>query len=262
MNDVQRQRDHFNSVAQEYINARKSVNHLLLKSLMWRYLFSLPSVQQVLAKKSSVSVFEPMCGYGEGYEILKKHAHIAFIYTGSDISEPMVREASARYPEEQFTVGDATQDFGRDKYDLIIIIGGLHHVFKHLPSVLENVQRALCKDGIFINLEPTEGNRLFTYIRNLIYKTNDLFDAETERGFGLGELNAFYRSSGFDLVEQIYPGLSSYVLYYNPDAFPKLNTGPQWLVSMLFNLDKFFFRNSIGGFLSFATLSVLKKTEE
>lgn len=259
MDDVTRQRDHFSSVAQKYIDARRNDNYLLLNSLIWGYLFALPSVRQILAQKSSISAFEPMCGCGEGYEILKKYGRVAFVYAGSDISEPMIHEASLRHPGEQFSVGDATRDFGSDKYDLIIIIGGLHHVFKYLPAVLENIHRALRHDGVFINLEPTEGNGLFTYIRNVIYKKNDLFDAETERGFGLGELNAIYRSSGFDIVEQIYPGLSAYVLYFNPDAFPRLNKGPKWLVSSLFNLDRLFFRNAIGGFFSFATLSVLRK---
>ena len=259
MSDVERQRDHFSSVAQRYIDARKSDNHLLLKSLIWSYLFSLASVQEVFSDKHSISAFEPMCGYGEGYEILKEYSRITFIYEGADISEPMIIEASTRHPELQFGVGDATKDFGTNKYDLIIIIGGLHHVFKHLPLVLENIHRALRAGGIFINFEPTEGNPLFTYIRNSIYRKNDLFDADTERGFGLSELNNFYQSAGFDIVEQIYPGLSSYVLYYNPDAFPILNKGPKWFVSALFSLDKFFFRHSIGGIVSFATLSVLVK---
>jgi SAM-dependent methyltransferase len=261
MSDIERQRNHFTSVAQRYIDARKSKNHLLLKSLIWRYLFSLKSVQNIFKNQASISTFEPMCGYGEGYKILKEYGSFSFIYEGADISEPMIKEALSRYPHLKFSVGDATKDFGTNKYDLIIVIGGLHHVFRYLPLVLENIHCALRPGGIFINFEPTEGNRLFTYVRNVIYRNNDLFDADTERGFGLGELNNFYQSAGFNIVEQIYPGLSSYVLYYNPDAFPKLNNGPNWFVSILFNLDKFLFRNYIGGFLSFATISVLRKNE-
>lgn len=262
MNEVDRQRDHFSSIAQRYIDARKSDNHLELKSMIWQYLFNLSSVRKSISTWPAISVFEPMCGYGEGFEILKKYGRVAIVYAGADISEPMVREASSRYPGERFSVGDATQSFGNDKYDLIIIIGGLHHVFKHLPVVLENVNCALHSDGIFINFEPTEGNWLFTQIRNHIYKKNDLFDSSTERGFRLDELNGLYKSSGFEVVEQIYPGLTSYVLYYNPDAFPKLNIGPRWIVRTLFNIDKLFFRTFIGSFFAFATLSVLRKSGE
>lgn len=259
MSDIDRQRDHFSAVASQYIDARKSHNHQFLKLLIWDYLFTRPSLATIFPKGRATTVFEPMCGCGESYEILKRYVPAGLIYSGSDISKPMVEEAKARYPEVTFTVGDATQEFGTDQFDLIIIVGGLHHVFRHLPNVLKNVNRALHAGGVFVNLEPTEGNRVFTFVRNYIYRTNSLFDAETERGFGLPEINEFYRAAGFEVVEQIYPGLSSYILYYNPDAFPALNRGPKWLVSGLFSLDKLLMHRSVGGFLSFATLTVLRK---
>ncbi len=81
----------------------------------------------------------------------------------------------------------------------------------------------------------------------------------TEEAFNLPDLNRFYEASGFKLADQIYPGLLAYIMYYNPDAFPGLNIGPESLVKMMFALEKYFYSNWIGGKLSFATLSLLHK---
>jgi hypothetical protein len=56
-----------------------------------------------------------------------------------------------------------------------------------------------------------------------------------------------------------YPGLLSYIMYYNPDAFPALNIGGKSLVSLLYAFDKLFYKNPVGRALSFATLSVWSK---
>ena len=73
------------------------------------------------------------------------------------------------------------------------------------------------------------------------------------------QLNALYLSGGFNIIDQFYPGLLSYILYYNPDAFSFLNIGNKLIVKALFTVDKYFFRNIIGRLFSFATLSILKK---
>jgi hypothetical protein len=111
----------------------------------------------------------------------------------------------------------------------------------------------------FINFEPTNNFYLMEWIRKKIYKSNNLFDDETESDYKLSVLNNYYTNSGFKVIDQIYHGLLSYILYYNPDAFPILNIGSTFLVDILFKFDQMFFRNIIGKKFSFATLSILKK---
>jgi len=72
-------------------------------------------------------------------------------------------------------------------------------------------------------------------------------------------LSAFFTDAGLAPKDLCFPGLSAYVLYYNPDAFPKLNLGGKKLVKTLFNLDRLFLRNTIGRVFSFATLSLWQK---
>jgi hypothetical protein len=118
---------------------------------------------------------------------------------------------------------------------------------------------AMMPGGYFINFEPAHDNFLFRKIRKYIYEKNSLFDAETECAYDLEELNRFYSRAGLNLVDQMYPGLLGYILYYNPDAFPWLNMGTESWVRWLFRLEKYFYRTRVGKRMSFATLSLLKK---
>jgi hypothetical protein len=69
-----------------------------------------------------------------------------------------------------------------------------------------------------------------------------------------------FEKPGLKLRKILYPGLLSYVLYYNPDAFPFLNIGGRNLVDATYALDKLFYKNVVGRTLSFATLSIWTKS--
>ncbi len=249
------QRAHFERVSEKYFQARKHPNHLLFKHRLWKYFFS----RNILPKTSDIKVLEPMCGYSEGKSILEDILCQGFQYTGFDYSTILVDHAQAAFPDANIFLQDITQFDSDEEYDIIILIGGLHHVYHHMDVVMSRLFRALKPGGYFINFEPTQNNWFYKKIRNKIYKKNDLFDDETEQAFDLKELNTHYQHSGFELVDQVSPGLLAYILYYNPDAFPKLNIGPGLLVNTIFNLEKLLYANQIGQFFSFATLSLLKK---
>ena len=63
-------------------------------------------------------------------------------------------------------------------------------------------------------------------------------------------------------VDEVYPGLLAYILYYNPDAFPALNIGGKFLVKGLFALDRLFWSGWIGRKLTFATMTIWKRNDE
>lgn len=254
-NFVNRQKKHFESVSNKYFHARQDSNHLYLKKLMWDHFFNLIDFGD---KKKLV--LEPMCGYAEGYELLSSRFKIE--YTGFDFSQPLVDKVKEINPGLNVFLGDVTK-FNPDKeYDIVIIIGGLHHVFRYVDDVLKMVNRSLKVGGSFICLEPTHNNIFFKLIRNFIYRKNSLFDEDTEEAFDLKTLNQSFENNHFRISNQIYPGLLSYILYYNPDAFPLLNLGGRSLVKLLFNIDRLFFTNSVGKFFSFATLTNLTKIKD
>ncbi|HYE37791.1 class I SAM-dependent methyltransferase [Methylocaldum sp.] len=257
MNDIERQREHFEGVSEQYFFARQNRNHLRFKYLLWKSFFE--DKRNLLCNGNKV--LEPMCGYSEGKAILETHFGEPIRYTGFDFSRPLVDEAKLRYPDTNIFVGDVTCFEASEQYDVIILIGGLHHVYAHTKDVLDRITSALKSGGYFINFEPTQNNSLFRFVRERIYKSNKIFDDETERAYNLDELNRLYAASGLHIVDQIYPGLLAYIMYYNPDAFPILNLGGESTVRFLFGLEKYFYRTSLARKLSFATLTLLQKNK-
>lgn len=258
MDKIEQQKNHFENISEKYYKSRQTRNHLLLKDLMWNYFFK----NKDYLKNDGLHVLEPMCGYGEGKDILEKNLKIKIVYSGFDYSSNLIKKIKEFDPTTDVIEMDITKFIPSKKYDLVIIIGGLHHVPFHLDMVLDKLYESLNKNGYFIYLEPTHNNILFKKIRERIYKKNEFFDNDTERAFELVKINQAFLDHNFKVIDQIYPGLLSYILYYNPDAFPILNKGSGKLVKAFFNFDKLFFRNFIGRKLSFATLTLLQKNEK
>lgn len=253
--DIEQQRIHFNSIAEQYFSARSHPNHLLLKDLIWKNFFKRhPALQHDLE-----SVMEPMCGMAEGFEILRKNTSSKLSYFGFDYSEAMVALARTHAPHLRIEWGDVTTFTSpTSPVDLIILIGGLHHVYSRTQVAIENVTRALKPGGYFLNFEPTHNNWLSRRARQNIYKSNDLFDNDTEQGFERADLLKHFGDAGYQLVDEVSPGLAAYVMYYNPDAFPALNVGGPTLVKTLFGIDRLFWANWVGRKLSFATITLWK----
>ena len=176
-------------------------------------------------------------------------------------SRPLVEEAGRRLPGCRIFVQDVTRFEAQGQFDLVILIGGLHHVHAQSAEVLRRLCSALKPCGCLINFEPTQNNSIARAVRDRVYRRNTLFDAQTERGFDLSELNALYQGAGFQIVDQAFPGLLAYVLYYNPDAFPALNRGGVGLVRMLYALERRFYRSAPARWASFATLTLLTRRD-
>lgn len=253
---VEQQRTHFNGISEQYFSARRHPNHLLLKDLIWaRFLERNASIAAEVKR-----VLEPMCGMAEGHEIIGKNLVSDFTYLGFDYSESMVAIARERKPGLAIEWNDVTTyQPANGLFDLIILIGGLHHVYSHTPVVLANLRKSLRPGGYFLSFEPTHDNWLARRARQRIYQTNQLFDADTEQGFEYRDLQHHFRNAGFEKVDEVYPGLLAYVLYYNPDAFPMLNVGGRFLVKSLFAFDRLFWANRIGRKFSFATIGLWRR---
>ncbi len=253
---VEQQKQHFESISEKYFNARQNENHLEFKRLMWDLFFK--KINSVLMK-DKYTCLEAMCGYAEGYKILNQYTSLKLEYTGFDYSQELVRIANEIYPDLKIIHGNILNYTDKNKYDLVILLGGLHHVYSNVEKALQNINKLTEQGTLFINLEPTHNNWFFRKTRERIYKKNELFDCESEQGFELKELNSLFNSNGYEQIYQMYPGLIGYVLYYNPDAFEKLNIGTRFLVNAIFSIEKYFYTNFIGKYFSFATLTLWRK---
>ena len=255
-NLIERQREHFNSIAAHYQAARGGTNYVYLNHLLWGAL--LKDIDRF--RNRPVKVLEPMCGFGDGFFIVKNFLSDQLTYSGYDYSDAVIGMVRQQNPSLNVWQADATKyDPPSSIFDIVIIIGGLHHVFRHAPEIVAKCARALTPSGLFISFEPTYGNRITRSVRERIYRTNSLFDADTERSFAVSELLNMFRSAGLFPYKIAYPGLLSYVLYFNPDAFPSLSIGGTTCVKALFSVDRLIYRGRIGRFFSFATLSIWEK---
>lgn len=253
---VEQQRKHFDQISEKYSSARRNPNHLLLKELIW---------ENFLRPNASIGsrirrVLEPMCGMAEGHEIVKRYLKRDFDYLGFDYSQSMVDIAHSLKPELKIEWNDVTSFEAREnRFDFVILIGGLHHVFSRSAAVVRQLAKSIEPGGYFLSFEPTQNNFLARRVRQRVYATNGLFDADTEQGFEYADLQAQFAAAGFDKVDEVYPGLLAYVLYYNPDAFPQLNVGGASMVRMLFSIDRMFWRGFIGRKMSFATMTLWRR---
>ncbi|MDH3380600.1 MAG: class I SAM-dependent methyltransferase, partial [Gammaproteobacteria bacterium] len=252
---IERQKEHFDKIADRYYLARRQDKHLLLKNLMWKGFLS----DKQYISRDGLRVLEAMCGFADGKHIIENNLGISVNYTGFDYSSTVVQKLRLEKPDLNVYQQDITEFSSNAEFDLIILLGGLHHVPDYAESAIKHLTACLVPGGYFLNLEPTHGNQIFKKIRELIYSRNHLFDEETEEAFSVEELKNLFLSAGLRMVDISFPGLLSYVLYYNPDAFPSLNIGGNRMIKATYAFDRLWMRNWIGKTLSFATLSLWQK---
>ncbi|MDR1379562.1 MAG: methyltransferase domain-containing protein [Synergistaceae bacterium] len=254
---VQHQQEHFDKIAREYHEARDNPRSDLLKKNIWKAAFRNARLWNL---SDPVKVLEAMCGSADGYKILQDNLRLDFEYHGFDYSKEMIHYAQKKYPFLSFSIQDVTSYISEETYDLIILIGGLHHVYSNVDRAIRNLSGVLKKGGIFINFEPTNNNYFLKKIRSSIYKNNALFDDSTEKAFETPELRRLFLNHDLKAIDTLYPGLLAYILWYNPDAFPFLNHGYLKMVSLLSSLeDRCLWRTCLAYYMSFATLTIYKK---
>jgi SAM-dependent methyltransferase len=255
---VARQKAHFDSIAERYSESRQHANHLQLKHLIWTHFFA-GARAAGFDPGDKIDVLEAMCGFADGKDILETHLKTKITYSGFDYSSAVVDKLDVERPDIRVWQQDVTQFSSDKQFDIVIVLGGLHHVPHAAADVTARLATAIRPGGYFINLEPTHGNPVFQAARERIYSRNPYFDEQTERAFVVKELFGFFEVAGLEKVHVTWPGLRSYVLYYNPDAFPSLNLGSQRMVRSLFALEKPFLQTRIARALSFATLSLWRR---
>ena len=132
------------------------------------------------------TVAELACGSGHNsLAILENYPRVKLI--GYDISPSACREyqRNVGFPAHHL---DLTKPFEpSEPADVAFIIGGLHHCVADLNQTLRNVARILKPGGTFIMLEPNS-QFFLEALRNLWYRLDKSFDAETEHALNHDEI--------------------------------------------------------------------------
>jgi len=260
MNSQEIQRKHYNKIAFEYINKRSNKTTLAYRNCLWKEFLRLIKIE--INKDKNCLCLEAMCGDCEGsvrlYKMFKNFRFEAF-----DYSEEMVKYAKHNkiYKDGILVIRqlDILKFNEKHKFDCVILIGGIHHVYKNAQEVINKINRAIKPGGIFINFEPSNNLWILSKIREIIYNRNSVFESSSEHDFKLGDYNRMLANSGFKIIRQFYPGLLGYVLFYNPDAVPFLNMGGPKVSSLLCKIDIFLGKTFIGKYFSFNTFTIARK---
>ena len=175
MNEIEKQKKFFNSISDEYFEARRDRNHLYYKAKLWSCV--LKNTRKYFLDRNIIDpdVLEMMCGYAEGEHTVRKYISSKCTYSGFDYSENLIKKVKNQRPEMNVFVQDVTKYIPQKKYDIVMIIGGLHHVPTKADKVLDIINGSLHHKGLFINFEPTNNNMIYRMIRNCIYKKNHIF---------------------------------------------------------------------------------------
>ena len=255
--DIENQRRHFDKISAKYQAAIEKSSHVIISNKIWEELFS-----QLPPNQHRTVILDAMCGACYLYKKINMFFPGEFDYSGFDYSKEMVSYARAKHPGIKIWEQDITTFIAPDKYDVIAINGGLHHVHAHLDTVLNNIYSSLKPNGIFVSLEPTHNNIFFGLVRSCIYKTSALFDQDTEKGFNCLELTNTIKSHGFVLEKQFFPGLFGYVLWYLPGLIHPIIIGAPNFIKKYIDWEKRFWSGRVAKFFSFATASLYRKLEE
>ena len=262
MNTIESQRQHFDDIADSYLESRnnKAIEYLVDK--MWNVLLknvALPAVDKV-------HFLDAMCGNGDTFDGFRKLCSANIKYSAFDYSPKMVAIAKEKHPGCRIWEQDITTFCEPDTYDIICIFGGLHHVHGHLQQVMSNIRDSLKVNGIFFSCEPTHSNSFFGKIRDYIYIKNAIFDHKTEKGFSIKELDNIASANHLFLERQIYPGLLSYVLITLPMIIPK--TGKFFDKNIvksayfkLTNIECHLWDTTLARFFTFATFGCYRKLQ-
>lgn len=135
----------------------------------------------------ATSLIELASGVGTAAGWMRAHLPDLDI-AGCDISEAAARDFTARHGRPCF-VWDLTKPIQSDeRYDAVLVMGGIHHLVADLPTAFANIARLLNPGGRLIMVEPN-ANFLLEPIRQLWYRLDKKhFDAANEHALSHARL--------------------------------------------------------------------------
>jgi len=183
----ERDRELFNRISPAY--ARKDMVSYSRVARRLRLRCSLRNL-----KKPIGSLLEVGCGAGFTAEYLRGELDS---YTGLDYSEELIAFARGRhrFRDSEFICGNILEFDERRTFDVILMIGVLHH----MPSpenVLERLRGRLAPGGVVIVNEPQNGNPVIGLLRVLRKKLDPNYSSDQVE-FSRTELLRLFEGSGY-----------------------------------------------------------------
>ena len=161
-----------------------------------------------------LKVLDAMCGSGETAQyLLSKGAKV----TALDISEEEIKTFRENFPECEGCCGSIfSTNFPDESFDVVVVVGGLHHLQPDVALAMEEMYRILKPKGYFCFMEPHAGS-LPDIARQIWYKFDRIF-AENEAAVDLVKLKEQF-ASRFEFLKEDYGGNLAFLLVFNSMIF-------------------------------------------
>lgn len=151
-------------------------------------------------------VLEAMCG--PGYSVGALRARGADV-VGLDISRAWTETFRERWPAADAVCASmVSTPFVDGSFDVVYVVGGLHHLHPHLDEAIDEIHRILRSNGILAFYEPHDTS-WFDRIRRWWYRRDPLFE-DNEAALDLAGMAARHGKQ-FHVVEQRFVGNVAYL---------------------------------------------------
>lgn len=147
-------------------------------------------------------------GCGAGFAAVYLAGHFAH-YHGLDHSAALIEYACAHNdgPGTVFEVGDVAAFSPPRRYDVIFMIGVLHHLSAPV-DILRHLRAFLAPGGAVVVNEPQSANALIRYARSWRKRVDAAYSADQEQ-YSERELRTMFEAAGYEQVEVAAQGLLS-----------------------------------------------------
>ncbi|MCE7873429.1 class I SAM-dependent methyltransferase [bacterium CPR1] len=159
--------------------------------------------------------------------------------TGLDISPTQIAMYQKKLPGCQAVCGSMLESGLPDaSFDLVAVVGGLHHLHPNVLTAIDEVHRLLRPGGYFCFTEPHTGS-LPDVLRQLWYRFDPLFE-ENEAAIDVGLLKRANQQR-FTFEIENYVGNVAYIVVLNsmvlrlPVGLKKYYAGPAMRLESLLN---------------------------
>ena len=210
------QQDHYERIAAEYdIHYNDAYSRKYMREFVFKPMFDGIELE-------NRNVLEAMCGGGQAARFLmERNATV----TGLDISEQQAGYFKLRQPGAEVICGSILDSGIPDaSFDIVSVVGGIHHMPPHIDETIVEIHRILKPDGYFCFMEP-HSESIAEIFRSTWYKYDPLF-AKNEAAISMRKLRGTF-ADRFEFVRENYFGNFGYLFVLNSMVFrvpPRIKT--------------------------------------
>jgi len=223
-----RQQEYFDAISDEY-----SSHYNDESSERFRELFFFARLFDGIDLRGR-NVLDGMCGSGatSGYVL----AHGGAV-TGIDISPEVLNLYRNSYPSATAVEGSFLDSgLPSNSFDVVCIIGGLHHLQPNVAAAFAEVHRVLRPGGYFVFAEPPAGT-IADAFRKLWYRLDPKYFEDNEAAIDVDKVIRD-EASRFELVSAHYGGGPAYFIIFNSLILRVPPAVKKWIATPLIETDR------------------------